>query len=40
MVMQKVAELHNGRIEIASETGKGSVITFIIPLLTSKPDAS
>ncbi len=40
MVMQKVAELHNGRIEIASEPGKGSVITFIIPLLTSKPDAS
>jgi signal transduction histidine kinase len=40
MVMQKVAELHNGRIEIGSEPGKGSVITFIIPLLTSKPDAS
>ena len=40
MVMQKVAELHNGRIEIVSEPGKGSVITFIIPLLTSKPDAS
>jgi signal transduction histidine kinase len=38
MVMQKVAELHNGRIEIASEPGKGSIITFIIPLLTSKPD--
>ena len=40
MVMQKVAELHNGRIEIVSEPGKGSVITFIIPLLTSKPDAA
>lgn len=36
MVMQKVAELHNGRIEISSEPGKGSVITFIIPLMNSK----
>jgi signal transduction histidine kinase len=39
MVMQKVAELHHGRIEIISEPGKGSTITFIIPLLTAKPDA-
>ena len=40
MVMQKVAELHNGRIEIVSEPGKGSVITFIIPLLTNNPNAT
>lgn len=40
MVMQKVVEMHNGRIEITSQPGMGSVITFIIPLLTSKPDIS
>ncbi|MGA1249101.1 MAG: ATP-binding protein, partial [Candidatus Kapaibacteriota bacterium] len=33
MVMQKVAELHNGRIDIISEPGKGTIITFIIPKL-------
>jgi len=33
MVMQKVAEMHGGRIEVVSEPGKGSVITFIIPKL-------
>jgi signal transduction histidine kinase len=33
MVMQKVAELHNGRIDIVSEPGKGTIITFIIPKL-------
>ena len=36
MVMQKVAELHNGRIEISSEPGMGSTITFIIPLMNNK----
>jgi PAS domain S-box-containing protein len=31
MVMQRVVELHKGRIEIISQKGKGSTITFIIP---------
>ena len=39
MVMQKVAELHKGRIEIVSEPGKGSVITFILPLITQQHNA-
>ena len=38
MVMQKVAELHNGRIDIVSEPGKGTIITFIIPKIL--PDQS
>ncbi len=36
MVMQKVAELHNGRIDIMSEPGKGTIITFTIPKLISE----
>ena len=31
MVMQKVAEQHNGRIEVLSEPGNGTIVTFIIP---------
>lgn len=39
MVMQKVAELHNGRIDIASEPGKGTIITFTIPKLIPEQSA-
>lgn len=39
MVMQKVAELHNGRIDIVSEPGKGTIITFTIPKLIPEQSA-
>lgn len=35
MIMQRVAELHGGKIEIQSDVGKGTTITFVIPNKTS-----
>jgi signal transduction histidine kinase len=36
MIMQHVAELHRGRIVIHSEIGKGTELTFELPIIPSK----
>jgi len=36
MIMQKVAELHNGKINVESEPGKGTEVQFIFPIQSLK----